>query len=143
MSCLNVLRQNVLDERTHARNGVVVADALGKEPVPNLPGEDGRAFPLVIGYFGDDTRRGHPWFRAANSSRFYRTRFVVPKSVISTEISFYIITLRNSDSFYSFRPSFRPKFSAKVGGVNGYSTNFEKGRAEVSIESTFFPDLCN
>jgi len=81
MSCLNVLRQNVLDERTHARNGVVVADAFGKEPVPNLPGEDGRAFPLVVGYFGDDTRRGHPWFRAANSSRFYRTRFVVPKSV--------------------------------------------------------------
>lgn len=40
---------------TYRRDGVVVADAFGEEPVADLPSKDGRAFALVVGDLGDDT----------------------------------------------------------------------------------------
>ena len=64
--------------RTHAGDGVIVADALGEQTVADLPCEDGRAFALVLGDFGHDVGGGDARLGAADGARFDRTRLVVP-----------------------------------------------------------------
>ena len=63
---------------THARDVVVVGDALGEEPVADLPGEDGGALPLVVGDLGDDRGRRHARLRAPDRPRLDRPSLVVP-----------------------------------------------------------------
>ena len=44
---------------TYAGDAVVVDNAFGEEPVPDLPGEDGGALALVVRYLGHDGRSRH------------------------------------------------------------------------------------
>ena len=63
---------------TYARDVVVVSDALGEEPVPDLPGEDGGALALIVRDLGHDGRRRHARLGAANRARLDRSSLIVP-----------------------------------------------------------------
>jgi hypothetical protein len=63
---------------THAWYAVGVADTLLEEPVPDLPGEDGRTLALVVRYALDDVVGRHAGLRPADGARPYRPRLVVP-----------------------------------------------------------------
>ena len=63
---------------TYARDVVVVSDALGEEPVPDLPGEDGGALALIVRDLGHDGRRRHAGLRAADRARLDRPGLIVP-----------------------------------------------------------------
>jgi hypothetical protein len=61
----------------YTRHVVGVADCLAEQPVPDLPGEDRGALPLVVGHLVHDARRRHAWLRAADCPRFYRPGLIV------------------------------------------------------------------
>lgn len=61
-----------------AGDGVVVADALGQEPVSDLPGEHGGVLPFVLGDFIHDFRGRHLRLRAADHARFDAACLVIP-----------------------------------------------------------------
>lgn len=63
---------------TYGRNVVIVTDALRKQSVTDLPGEDRRALTLVIGNLVNHIGRRHARLRAADRTRPDRARFVVP-----------------------------------------------------------------
>lgn len=63
---------------THARYVVVAAHPFGQQPVPDLPGEDGRTLALIVGDLVHYAIGGHSRLRPANGTRFYRTGFIIP-----------------------------------------------------------------
>lgn len=54
------------------------ADVLVDQPVPDLPGKDGRAFPLVLGNLLHHIGRGNPGLGAADGPGLDGTSLVVP-----------------------------------------------------------------
>lgn len=62
---------------TYTWDVVVGTDAFLQQAVPDLPGEDAGALPLVGGDLGDDLGGGDPRLAAADGSRPYRARLVV------------------------------------------------------------------
>ena len=64
---------------THTGDVVVVADALGEEPVSDLPREDGGALALVLRDLVHDARGRHPGLRATDGTGLYRARLVIPR----------------------------------------------------------------
>ncbi len=63
---------------THAGHVVVGADSVREEPVPDLPGEDGRALALVLGDALHHVRGGNARLRAADRTGLYRAGLIVP-----------------------------------------------------------------
>lgn len=56
---------------THTWYVVVAAYPFGQQPVPDLPGEDGRTFALVVGDLVHYAIGSHSRLRAANGTRLY------------------------------------------------------------------------
>ena len=56
---------------------VGVANGLREQPVPDLPGEDGGALPLVLRHLANHPRRRHTRFRTPDGPGFNRTRLIV------------------------------------------------------------------
>lgn len=75
--CVCVLPVNGRD----TGDGVVVADALRQQPVPDLPREHGRVLPLVVRDLLHNFRRGHFRFGAANHARFDAAGLVVSSTI--------------------------------------------------------------
>lgn len=63
---------------THAGDVVIGTDALGEQPVPNLPGEDGGTLSLVLCDLVDHVGGSHAGLRTPYGPRFYGPRLVVP-----------------------------------------------------------------
>lgn len=61
-----------------AGHGVVVADALRQQPVPDLPREHGGVVSLIVRYFIHHFRCGHLRFGATDHSGLYTASFIVP-----------------------------------------------------------------
>lgn len=61
-----------------AGDGVVVADALGQEPVANLPGEHGGVLPFVLGDFIHHFRGSHLGLGATDHAGFDAPGLVIP-----------------------------------------------------------------
>lgn len=76
---------------THAGDVVVVADALGQQPVADLPGEDRRTLALELGDLVHHGLGRHPGLGAADGARLDRPRLVVPGDNAS-ESSFLLKT---------------------------------------------------
>ena len=64
---------------TYARNVVVVANTFLQKSIADLPSEDRRAFPLVIGDFVHDRCGSHARLATADRTWFDRTGLVVPE----------------------------------------------------------------
>ena len=62
---------------THTWDVVVGADPVREEPVPDLPGEDGRTLALVVGDPRDHARGRHAGLRAADRSGLDRPGLIV------------------------------------------------------------------
>lgn len=62
---------------THARDVVVGADALRQQPVPDLPGKDGRALTLELGDFTHNLRSSYSGFAASNGARSDGPRLII------------------------------------------------------------------
>lgn len=65
-------------DAAHGRHVVLVADTVGEQTVPDLPGEDTRVLELQLLDVLDHLRRGHPGLAAADRARQYAARLVVP-----------------------------------------------------------------
>lgn len=63
---------------TYGGDVVVAADSLCKQPVTDLPGEDGRTLSLVLRDLGDHLGRGDPGLGATDGSRPDGSGLVVP-----------------------------------------------------------------
>ena len=77
---------------TYARNVVVVANTFLQESIADLPSEDRRAFPLVIGDFVHHRRGSHARLATADRTWLDRTGLVVPersKAVSFQSLKFY------------------------------------------------------
>ena len=55
---------------TYTGHVVSIAHSFREQPVPDLPGEDAGALPLVLRYLPHHSRRGHTGLGAADCSRF-------------------------------------------------------------------------
>lgn len=75
-------------DRRNAGHVVLGANAFGQQPVPDLPGEHGGIFSLVIRYGIDDGRGGHFGFAAADHAGFEAARLVVSGKKKETLIDF-------------------------------------------------------
>ena len=78
---------------THAGHVVVAADAVREEPIPDLPGKDGGALPLILGDALHHVGGGHPRLGAADGAGLDRTGLVVP----GQESYIYVPYVLNSD----------------------------------------------
>ena len=67
---------------------VGVANGLWEQAVPDLPGEDGGALPLVLGHFAHHARSCHPRFRATDSAWLYRARLII--SIVQILVNLYL-----------------------------------------------------
>ena len=56
------------DDSTHTGHVVSIADSLREEPVPDLPGEDAGALPLVVRHLVDHAGGRHPGLGAADGA---------------------------------------------------------------------------
>ena len=65
------------DNYTHAGDVLLVADALGQQTIPNLPGEDGRTLALILSNAGHHVTRGYPGLAPPNGPRSDGTGLVI------------------------------------------------------------------
>ena len=59
-----------MNDSTYTGHVVGIADPLRQQPVPDLPGEDAGALPLVLGDLPHHAGGRHPGLGAADCSRF-------------------------------------------------------------------------
>lgn len=60
-----------------AGDGVIIADALRQQPVPDLPGEHGGILAFIVRYFIHHLRRGHFRFGSSDDSRLYAASLII------------------------------------------------------------------
>lgn len=65
--------------RADARHIVLVANALGQQPIANLPRKDARILLLQLAYVADDLRRGDTRLGAANGAGQYGAGLVIAR----------------------------------------------------------------
>lgn len=75
-----------------AGDGVIIADALRQQPVPDLPGEHGGILAFIVRYFIHHLRRGHFRFGSSDDSRLYAASLIISAE---TSINLIFITWPN------------------------------------------------
>lgn len=75
-----------------AGDGVIIADALRQQPVPDLPGEHGGILAFIVRYFIHNLRRGHFRFGSSDDSRLYAASLIISAE---TSINLIFITWPN------------------------------------------------